>query len=205
MRHRCGLAWRGLACLALLVILLGAAPRAHAEVSDAQATAAARRVLIALRVLAYDKTLAERHPGEVVVVAVASTSSAAGQAERAVWLAGFALLPKVKVSGRPVRVVLLDVGGKVTIAKQLAATLAAAVIVTADVAPSLPELRTATRAAHALTVTQHESAVASGLAVGLVRGKEREEIVINLEAARAEGARFGAGLLQLARLVESAP
>jgi len=35
-----------------------------------------------------------------------------------------------------------------------------------------------------------------------VPGKQRDEIVVNLAAARAEGVKFDAGLLQLAREVK---
>jgi lysophospholipid acyltransferase (LPLAT)-like uncharacterized protein len=47
-----------------------------------------------------------------------------------------------------------------------------------------------------------ERDVRAGLAVGLAETEDGDEIVINLEGARAEGAKFSAGLLELARLVD---
>jgi hypothetical protein len=53
-----------------------------------------------------------------------------------------------------------------------------------------------------LSFSMREADVRAGVAVGLVVSEDGNEIVINREAARAEGAKLGAGLLQLARLVD---
>ena len=47
-----------------------------------------------------------------------------------------------------------------------------------------------------------EADVTRRFSVAIVEAKDRDQIVINIEASRAEHVRFGAGLLQLARLVE---
>ena len=194
---------RAILVAACLIVLAGR-PVA-AEPSEAEAHAAARQVLIALRVLAYDKTLATRRPGDGLTIMIVSRSTATSQREREQWEAGFALLPKVKVGGRPVRVLGVDFQSEQAFAATVARYLPAAVIVVSDVAAELPVIRKVSRARDMLTLTQREQAVRAGLAVGLVAGAERAEIVINVEAAREEGVRFGAGLLQLARLVDEAP
>jgi len=184
-----------------VLALFGARPLA-AEPSQTEARESARWVLIGLRVLAYDKTLAKRKPGDAVTIGLVAGTKAAGQKERARWQAGFAQLPRVKVSGRPVRIVMLDYKTEQAFDVALVKHAPAAVIVASDLIGELPAIRKVTRARDVLTMTQREQSVRDGLSVGLVAGEERAEIVINIEAAREEGVRFGAGLLQLARLVD---
>lgn len=187
-----------------IAILLILARSAHAEPSEAEAKASARQVLIALRILAYDKALAERSPGDTVTIAIVSSSTDAGRAERDRWQAGFALVPKVKVGGRAVRIVSLDYGSRKTFSEALAKHHPAAVIVASDLDAKVPEIRIETRARHTISIST-ERALRAGMSVAIVPRKERDEIWINLEASRAEGARFAAGLLQLAKIVEDAP
>ena len=191
---------RGILTIACALALCTTTVRA--EPADPQAKAAARQVLIALRVLAYDKALAERTSGGVVTIVVVSSGRAASREERARWLAGFALLPHVKVGGRSVRVVALDLGSEAALDAQLAKHGPALMIVASDLGAATDGLRKLARARKIITLSRREDAVRGGLAIGLISGHERDEIVINLEASRAQGARFGAGLLQLARLVE---
>lgn len=184
-----------------IVVLLGT--RALAAPSEAEAAASARWVLIALRVLAYDKTIATRKPGDTVTIGLVAGPKPEGQKERERWQAGFSKLPRVKVGGRPVRIVLVDYKAE-TFDAAIVKHAPAAVIVSSDLVGELPAIRKITRARDVLTLTQREQAVRDGFAVGLVAGQERAEIIINIEAAREEGVRFGAGLLQLARLIDGA-
>jgi hypothetical protein len=190
------------ATIALLCLLATAS--AHAEPTDAEAKASARQVLIALRILAYDKALAERRPGDTVTIIIVSGGSVAGRAERERWQAGFALVPKVKVGGRSVRVVALDYGSREAFDAALAKHAPAAVIVAHDLEGRLSDIRAVVRARRCLSIGG-ERALRAGLSVAVVPGHERDEILINLEASRAEGVRFAAGLLQLAKIVEETP
>jgi hypothetical protein len=97
--------------------------------------------------------------------------------------------------------VAIDLGDAKATAKLFAQVKPAAVIVMSDVT-DVESVVAATRGSRTLTITRSEAAVVKGFSVGLIAGRENDEIVINIEASRAEGARFGAGLLQLARLVE---
>ena len=185
----------------LLLALLHAGP-ARAEVPEAEAKAFARLGLIALRVLAYDKNLAARASGGEVTIVVVSGSTPAARRERERWVAGFALMPKVKVGGRAVRIHAVDFESEQAFDELAAAQRPAAVIALPDLGAELPAVRRVARARKALTFARHEGAVREGIAVGLIASDDKDEIVINLGAARAEGVRFDAGLLQLARLVE---
>jgi hypothetical protein len=190
------------AAIALLVIVMLAGT---SRADEREAKEAARQVLITLRILAYDKALADRRPGHAVTIAVVSSSTSSGRRAREVWQAGFALLPKVKVGGRPIKVVAFDFASKAAFEAALATHAPAAVIIADDLDKVIPEMRAATRKHKSLTITTRQAALKRGLSVAVVSGQERDEISINLEASRAEGVRFGAGLLQLARLVEEAP
>jgi hypothetical protein len=188
---------RGLVLLAtMLVVALAVPGSAAADVNDD------RRALVMLRVLAYDKQLSQRVGNEVRVV-LAYGADEAGVAEGERWMNAFAKLSKVKVIGRPVVVVAHKVESSDGLARALegsAALLACDGVTRSLTVSSLAKL---TRARHVLSFATRESEVAAGLSVAIVPGK-RDEIVVNLQAAHAEGVKFDAGLLQLAREVKGA-
>jgi hypothetical protein len=184
---------------AFALVLLG--PLAHAAPTEAEAKAAGRQALIALRILAYDKELAERSPGANVTIALVSSPTPEGRAMRERFEAGFAMMPKARVGGRAIKIVSFDAGSDKAITASFVARAPSVVIVVDDIGDKLAPLRTAARARHVLTISLRETDVTHGLSVGIVAARERDQIVINLEASRSEGVRFGAGLLQLARLV----
>jgi hypothetical protein len=194
--------WVGLGC-ALVALALGLGV-ARADEGDDEQTAAARRAVIVLRILAYDRALATRSPGSEAVVFVVAGPDKRGRAERDLWLAGFALLPRVKVGGRPVRAVAIDYEDAAKLDALAARQHPAAMIVTDGLGGAASALRGVASARQVLAVSLREAEVRDGYAIGLIAGEKRDEIAINLEAARGEGARFGAGLLQLARIVDGA-
>jgi hypothetical protein len=177
------------------------------DTDEAAASAlAARRALVVVRILAYDKALATRVHDGVLIVAVVARPTAAGQAEQARWLDGFRQLPKVRAGGHGLRVVQLALDTPARFAAAVARLHPAALILPPGLGAARSAVSAASRATAALTFTSDEADVRAGLAIGVVPGVDRDAIAINLEAARAEGARLGAGLLQLARLVdEDAP
>jgi YfiR/HmsC-like len=187
--------------LALLVLVL-ALRTARADTADDDATAA-RRALIALRILAYDKALDSRAPGSEVVIFIVAGADEPGRAERDQWQAGFALLPKVKAGGRPVRAVAVDYHDAQTLDALAARMHPAAMIVADGLAGAAAALREVARVRHVITMSRRERDIRDGYAVGLIAGDKRDEIVVNLEAARGEGAQFDAGFLQLARMVDA--
>lgn len=190
--------WRMLT-LAALLITVGRVASASADGSDD------RRALVMLRVLAYDNHLDQRIGDEVRIVIVYPVGDE-GVAEGRRWTQAFANIRKLKVSGRPVVVT----AHKFETAKQLGRTLhdlRAAALVSCDGlggAIAVAELAAVTRASSVLSFSTRESDVVRGLAVGIVPATTRDEIVVNLEAVGAEGVKFDAGLLQLARKVKAA-
>jgi hypothetical protein len=191
--------WRTLA-LAALLVTAGRGASASADGTDD------RRALVMLRALAYDNHLDHRTGDEVRIVIVYPVGDD-GVAEGRRWTQAFAHVRKLTVDGRPVIVT----AHKFETAKLLGRTLRdlhAAALVSCDglgKAIPVPELAAITRAHSVLSFSTRESDVVKGLAVGIVPGNPRDEIVVNVEAAAAEGVKFDAGLLQLARKVEAAP
>jgi len=192
-------AWLAVGVALIALVLAGRSARA--DDGDDDETLAGRRALIVLRILAYDKALATRAPGDEVIVFIVAGPGAASRAERDRWLAGFALLPKVKAGGRPVRAMPVDYRDVAGFDALAAFHHPAAMIVSEGLGFAAPALRRVARARHVVAVSTRETEVRDGFAIGLIAGDSRDEIVVNLEAAREQGARFGAGLLQLARLV----
>jgi len=156
-----------------------------------------------LRVLAYDKQLAQRIGDEVRVI-VAYPADEAGAAEGMRWATAFAKASKLKVNGRSVVVIAYKFESMEALDRAL--DRSAAVVACDGLARRIgtATFTRLTRARRVLSISTYEADVASGLSVAVVRGKQRDEIVVNLRAAQAEGVKFDAGLLQLAREVKEA-
>jgi hypothetical protein len=165
-----------------------------------------RRALVVLRVLAYDKNLSVRAGSEVRILVV-HPEGEDGAAERAHWVESFDGIRKLKVGGRSVVVTTHEVESATGLAEELDAVKPAAIVVCNGVANeiAIDRLAALTRASKALSITTRETEVVGGLAVGIVPGKTRDQIVVNTSAAVAEGVKFDAGLLQLARTVKEKP
>lgn len=178
-----------------------ATPTAGAEASDD------RRALVMLRVLAYDKHLGDRIGGDGVAIVIACPGTEAGNTERSRWTAAFDSVSQLKVAGRSVSVIAHRFEDARKLDRALETAHAAALVVCDGVTRTIQvgELAAVTRARKVLSFSTHEAEVTRGLAVGVVPGAKRDEIVVNLAAVTAEGVKFDAGLLQLARTVEDRP
>jgi hypothetical protein len=143
--------------------------------------------------------------GDEVKIVIASAAD--GAAESARWMAAFAKVKKVKVDGRAISVVAIKAESADALARPLAPLHAAAVIVCDGLSRkiSVAQLAKLTRTYKVLSLTTREAEVVAGLAVGIVAGNGRDEIVINARGVAAEGVKFDAGLLALARAVKEQP
>lgn len=186
--HRCAFA------LVLAIAMFGVG---HADATDD------RRALVMLRVLAYDRQLAQRG-GEAVRVLVVYPVGDDGAAERARWTSAFAKVHKVKVDGRAVAIVAHKFESAEKLDRVLESMHPAAILACDGLLKQISggKLAAITRARKVMSFATREADVANGLAVGVVAGKSRDEIVVNVAAATAEGVKFDAGLLQLARSVK---
>jgi hypothetical protein len=164
-----------------------------------------RRALVALRVLAYDKHLGDRVGDDSLRIMIAYPKGDDSEAAR--WRAAFGKISKLKVDGRAVVIAGQEIDKADQLGRSVAALRPAALIVcnglTSKLAPE--DVAKVTRANHVLSFTTRAGEVERGLTVGIVPGQEHDEIVVNLPAAAAEGVKFDAGLLQLARTVRGPP
>ena len=190
--------WRTLT-LAALLIAASRVASASADPSDD------RRALVMLRALAYDNHLDHRIGDEVRIVIVYPVGDD-GAAQGRRWTQAFANVRKLKVGGRAVVVTAHKFETAKLLGRALRELRAAALVACDGLggAIAVPELSAVTRANSVLSFSTRESDVVNGLAVGIIPGTPRDEIVVNVEAAAAEGVKFDAGLLQLARKVEVA-
>jgi hypothetical protein len=192
--------WRHLSRQALVLcsfLIAFVARTARADATDD------RRALVMLRVLAYDKRLGER-VGDEVRILILYPDGDAGAAERTRWATAFGAARKLRLAGHRVVVTTHKLEDLKNL-DQLLESLRPAALVTCDgltAKISVGQLAALTRAHAVLSITTREAEVAKGFSVGIVPGKPRDEIVINVRAATAEGVKFDAGLLQLARTVE---
>lgn len=105
------------------------------------------------------------------------------------------------VAGRPVRWLPLELGEARDLTGELDRMAADVLYVTPLRGAGLAEITAAARSRQTLTLTGVGRYVEEGLSVGIGLERDRPQIRINLETARAEGADFTSQLLKLATLV----
>jgi hypothetical protein len=169
--------------------------------SGADGIPADKRALIVLRVLAYDRNLPQR-ADEVVRLAViyrfGDRSSESAAEALIASLRGDA--GKVMVASRPLRVVGIPYSAQGVEGDLVRAGVAAA-IVCPGLGGEVGAISLASRKHSILTFTDDEQMVRAGLSIGVVRRADRAAILVDLVAARAEGADLSADLLRLAEVV----
>jgi len=183
-----------------VAVLVALAVVVAAQVSAEEVPAPAR-ALILLRVLAYDYQLPKR-AGDTVRVAVIYRAGD-GRSEAAATETAAALVDAaqhVSVAGRPVRVTSLPYTDGLD--RELARAQAAAAYVCPGLSGQAAAIATATQKSQTLTFTDDAESVRAALSVGLVRRGDRAAILVNLVAARAEGADLSAALLRIAEVVK---
>ena len=184
-----------LAAVAVALVLM-----TRTTMVGADAAAIDPRALILLRVLAYDRNLAARS-GDQVVIAVVESADDRGLACATPMVDALTVAArKIVIGQRPIRGARIRLEPGVSLRARLGELHAAAVYVCVG-AGAVAEVARATRAAGALSFTGAEPGP-GGLAIGMVRGADKVELWVNLEAARAERADLSAALLRLAKVVK---
>jgi hypothetical protein len=181
--------------LALAALLLGAGTAEVVVPVELQ-------VPLLLKVLDFDRSLRER-PGEAVIILVAFQSGfpvSRDLRERLDSSRGSA--GSASIQGKPVRWVFLDVTGAAALEREVRGQDAAVVYLAPMRSIDLGALTAAAAAGGALSVTGDLDYVSEGVAVAFGTRGGRPSILINLKAARAAGADFGAQLLQLAEIID---
>jgi hypothetical protein len=173
---------------AILVIVLGLVA---VPVADASAQ---QEALVLLRILAYDRKLGDRTSDDVSIIVVYKPGDAKSEAAaKDIAAQVAAAAKKVSVSGRKVRV--RSEGFTADFGKNLSNTAALYVCLNLD--DSVEAISQVARGKRILSFTNVESYL-SVLAIGIVPRDKAKGIIVNLKAAKAEGADLDSALLKLA-------
>jgi len=161
---------------------------------------ARHQALLLLRVLAYDRALPAR-AGDVATVAVAyRPGDPPGEARRDALLDALReVATTFSVGGLPVKVVAIPWSPE-QFADRLRDSRAAGVLVVGALLEEAATIARITRKERVLSLTEDRAAVERGVAVGLVHRGRRAGVIVNLAAARAEGADLDAALLAVAEV-----
>jgi hypothetical protein len=178
--------------LALAMLILGAAgSRAAAQDMPVPVET---QVPILLKILTFDRAITAR-PADRLVIGIIFQGRNRISSE-----IGEQVLRQLKASAPAVRVVPIDLDRTDDLVAALVRDSVQVLYVAPLQAVAIPTLSKATRERQVLSYTGVPRYVEQGLAVGLDVNGLRPQIVINLEASRAEGAVFSAQLLKLVRL-----
>lgn len=180
--------------VALSALLLFAAP--------ARAQDAAQHAALVLRILSYDRNLPSRSSNQVTVLVLYRSGDRNSEAEhRRMITAINQLSGRVRVAGRPARAIGVAYTNRAALVGAMRSENAAAVFVCSGLGGSVADISGAAREAHTLSMSRDGDSVRSGLGVGLVERGAQVQLVVNLRAVEAEGARLDAAVLRLAELI----
>ncbi|HEX8440428.1 YfiR family protein [Archangium sp.] len=185
--------------MAPLVLMLASAP-VHAE--ELPATL---RASLVVRILAYDRRMSS-HPPPLTIAILhqeGDTSSARGGQE--LRTAMEAAARGRTLAGQPMRVLRIGFRNALQLQEELSRAGVVALYACEGLEAQSEVISRVTRQLSILSLAGSAAQVNRGLAIGLIRKKNSPVILVNLSAARAEGADLDAGLLSLAQLVEPRP
>lgn len=161
-----------------------------------------RQVLILTRALAYDDGLKARAGADITIAVIAKAGNGASEAMAATMMKAFRVIGSVKIQGLPIKFVQLtfSTGSAFHVAavSQGIDVLYVCVGLEAD----LPAVVQVTRKQRTVSIGSREEHVQRGLAMGVFPVEGKPTIVINLPAAKAEGAAFSSDLLRLAKVLK---
>ncbi len=154
-----------------------------------------------LKVLSFDRALATRAGSELIVGVVIQRRYRPSLEAGEDMLAAFASVANRGFLDMRVRAIAVELGPKTDLEAELARLEVDVLYVTPVRALPGVTIAAVTRALRISSLTAVPQLVSDGLAVGLGVRDDRPEILVNLEAASAEGIDFSAQLLRMARIV----
>lgn len=155
-----------------------------------------------LRILAYDRNVRTRSNGKSapVIVLYQEGNQASEALQGDVTNALEDLANTVSVSGLRVQVNALAYSSANDLDGKVAALHPVAIFVCTGLGDNIGTVAQVARRRSVLTLTITTTYLKAGLSIGLSRGEDRLNILVNLPAARAEGADLDAALLRLAEV-----
>jgi uncharacterized protein DUF4154 len=185
--------------IGVLTLLLGGGT------AQAQKMAAPAEVQVPLlfKILTFDRRLATRPPGDVMVIAVVfQTEYRASLVARNQIVDALKAMEDSTISGHPVRWVAVEWVDEEQVRLALIRERTDVVYVTPLRGVELDPLVRTARAAGMTTFTGVPLYVEQGVALSIGIVRERPQIIVNLAATRAEGSDFSSQLLRVCKVVE---
>lgn len=155
-----------------------------------------------LRVLAYDRSLKTRTDGKVVhILILFQEGNQESEVQQLDMLNALEdVSRKISLSTLPVKVSALPYSTPAAIDARLATVRVSALFVCTGLGDVVSAISTLCRKRSILTLTTNTSYVKRGLGIGFSETDDRISLVVNLPAARAEGADLDASLLRVAEV-----
>ena len=183
-----------------VLVLLLAGGSAHAQ---GMAAPAETQVSLLFKILTFDRRLATRPPGNVMVIAVVfQTGYRASLVARNQIVDALKAMKDSTISGHPVHCVAVEWQDGEQVRLALIQERTDVVYVTPLRGVELAPIVRAARAAGMTTFTGVPLYLEQGLALGVRLVRERPQIIVNLPATRAEGSDFSSQLLRVSSVIE---
>lgn len=182
----------------LTLLLAGGSAQAQKMAAPAEV-----QVPLLFKILTFDRRLATRPPGDVMVIAVVfQTGYRASLVARNQIVDALKAMEDSTISGHPVRWVAVEWIDEEQVRLALIRERTDVVYVTPLRGVELHPLVRTARAAGMTTFTGVPLYVEQGVALSIGIVRERPQIIVNLAAARAEGSDFTSQLLRLCKVIE---
>jgi len=182
----------------LTLLLAGGSAQAQKMAAPAEI-----QVPLLFKILTFDRRLATRPPGDVMVIAVVfQTGYRASLVARNQIVDALKAMEDSTISGHPVRWVAVEWIDEEQVRLALIRERTDVVYVTPLRGVELHPLVRTARAAGMTTFTGVPLYVEQGVALSIGIVRERPQIIVNLAAARAEGSDFTSQLLRLCKVIE---
>jgi hypothetical protein len=153
-----------------------------------------------MKVLAFDRNLISNVDGDIVIGIVHQRRFRASLNATNEFVTASENIPS-KIRNLTVRYHLIDISNATDIKQEIVKHRLNVLYVAPLRAVDIEKISSVAQTQHILTLTGVLEYVEAGLAVGIGLKGEKPEIVINLTAARAEGADFTAQLLGISRVI----
>lgn len=183
--------------LTIILIFLGTA-RFHAQ---GMVVPVKLQLALFLKILPFDRNLKDRVGDEIVFAVLYQNNFGISYNAKEGLLKVVKESSIKKIEGIPFRFVLIDIE-ETNLAEAITRDNVDILYITPLRAVEIEKITNLSRAQKIMTLTGVPDYVESGLAVGVGVKGEKPLIIINLKAAKAEGADFSSQLLKLAKVIE---
>ncbi len=155
-----------------------------------------------LKILTFDRNFKARVGDEIVIGIVYQGKFKTSLNTKDEIMNAMDRYPIKKVEDISIRCVPVDIGNKPNLERIISRNDIDVLYITPLRALGVGSITSVSRAKQIMTLTGVPDYVESGLAVGIGIKGENPQIIVNLPAAKSEGANFSSQLLKLARTIE---